>query len=133
MHSRGFTMIEVLVACVVSAVLAGLAWPSYRGQLQRAGRSEAVQALVDLQVAQERHREMFGRYAADLATVGHAASTGGGRYRIALTPTGAESYRAAAEIRAGSVQEGDTHCPALTIEVRQGFATQGPDGRCWNR
>lgn len=133
MRPRGFTMIEVLVVCVVSVLLAGIAWPSYRGQLQRAGRTEAMQALVNLQVAQERHRETFGRYAADLATVGLAERTEGGRYRIAFTATGVESYRAAAEVREGSAQDGDRHCPALTIEVRQGFATQGPDGRCWNR
>ncbi len=133
MRPRGFTLIEVLVVCAVALLLAGMAWPSYRGQMQRVGRNEAVQALADLQAAQERHREMFGRYAADLAAVGLAANTAGGRYRIALTPTGAESYHAAAEVREGSTQQGDGPCPALTIEVRQGFATQGPDGRCWNR
>jgi type IV pilus assembly protein PilE len=130
---HGFTLIEVLVVLAASLLLAGLAWPAYRGQLQRVGRSEAVQALVKLQVAQERHREMFGRYAPDLATVGLAGATESGRYDLALTPIGVESYRAAAIARAGSRQEGDRQCPALTIEVREGFATQGPDGQCWNR
>jgi prepilin-type N-terminal cleavage/methylation domain-containing protein len=132
-RGRGFTLIEVLAVCAIGVLLAGLAWPSYRGQWLRAGRSEAMQALDHLQAAQERHREMFGRYAADLATVGLGPATENGRYVLALVPTGAESYRAEAVVRTGGAQDGDRQCHALTIDVRQGFTTQGPDGRCWNR
>ena len=114
-RERGFTLIEVLAVCAIGILLAGLAWPSYRGQWLRAGRSEAMQALDHLQAAQERHREMFGRYV------------------LALVPTGAESYRAEAVVRTGGAQDGDRQCHALTIDVRQGFTTQGPDGKCWNR
>ncbi|MCW5635798.1 MAG: prepilin-type N-terminal cleavage/methylation domain-containing protein [Rubrivivax sp.] len=133
MRPRGFTLVEVLVAAAVGVLLATLAWPSYRHQLQRAGRAEAIEALQKLQLAQERHRETFGLYANDLRQVGIGARTTGGRYDIAFEPTGAESYRARAVARAGGPQEGDAACAALSLEVRQGFATLGPDGRCWNR
>lgn len=133
MQQRGFTLVEVLVVSIVAVLLSTMAWPAYRGQLQRAARSEAIEALQRLQLAQERHRETFGLYAGELKTVGLGAATTGGRYQIALTPTGAESYRAMAVARTGGSQEGDRACPALTLEVRQGFATLGPDGRCWNR
>ena len=133
MQRRGFTLAEVLVVSIVGLLLATMAWPAYRGQLQRAARSEAIEALQRLQLAQERHRETFGLYAGELKTVGLGAATSGGRYHLALTPTGAESYRAMAMVRIGSAQESDRDCAAITIDVRQGFATLGPDGRCWNR
>lgn len=133
MRQRGFTLVEVLVASIVGVLLATMAWPAYRSQLQRAGRAEAIEALQRLQVAQERHRETFGRYAAELTTVGFAPATAGGRYRLEFVPTGAESYQALAVAREGGPQDGDSACRALSIEVRQGFATLGPDGRCWNR
>ena len=133
MRQRGFTLVELLVASVVGVLLATIAWPTYRGQMQRAGRIEAVEALQRLQLAQERHRETFGRYATELTTVGLAAATAGGRYQLEFTPTGVESYRALAIARAGGPQEGDSACAALSLEVRQGFATLGPDGQCWNR
>ncbi len=126
-------MVEVLVAGVVGVILATMAWPAYRTQLQRAGRAEAIEALQRLQRAQERHRETFGRYATELAAVGITTTSAGGRYRLEFTPTGVESYRAHAVAREGHSQAGDGACPALSIEVQQGFATIGPDGRCWNR
>ena len=133
MRRRGFTLVEVLVASAVGVLLATLAWSSYRGQLQRAGRSEAVEALHRLQRAQEQHRETFGRYASALAALGLAQATPGGRYRLEFKPTGAESYQVLAVAREGGPQAGDDDCRALSLEVRQGFATLGPDGRCWNR
>lgn len=132
MRARGFTLVEVLVVCAVSVLLAMIAWPVYRGQLQRAARAEAIEALQRLQLAQERHRETFGVYAAELKAVGFAAAVPGGRYDLALVPSGVESYRALAVARADGPQAGDT-CPELSLEVRQGFATLGPDGKCWNR
>jgi type IV pilus assembly protein PilE len=133
MRRRGFTMVEVLVAGVVGVILATMAWPAYRTQLQRAGRTEAIEALQRLQLAQERHRETFGRYATDMAAVGIPTLSAGGRYRLELTPTGVEAYRVLAVAQEGQSQAGDGACQALSIEVRQGFATLGPDGRCWNR
>lgn len=133
MCRRGFTLVEVLVASVVGVILATMAWPAYRTQLQRAGRAEAIEVLQRLQAAQERHRETFGRYGNDLAAVGMVPASTGGRYRLELKPTGVESYQALAVAQEGQSQAGDGACRALSIEVRQGFATLGPDGRCWNR
>jgi type IV pilus assembly protein PilE len=131
MSARGFTLVEVLVASTVSVVLALTAWPAYQGQLLRAGRSEAIEALQRVQLAQERHRTAFGIYAAELPALGLAATTNGGRYTLALERLGLEAYRLRAQ--AGGAQQRDSACAALTVEVRQGFATLGPDGRCWNR
>lgn len=133
MRQRGFTLVEILVASVIGVLLTLMAWPSYRGQLVRAGRAEAIEALQRLQLAQERHRETFGGYASELGTVGFAPATAGGRYRIEMKPNGVESYQAFAIAREGGPQDTDGACTALSVEVRQGFATLGPDGRCWNR
>ncbi len=54
-----------------------------------------------------------------------------GRYTITVAQTGPESYRATALAR-GS-QASDTPCPALTLDVAQGWAQTGPTAQCWNR
>ena len=90
-----------------------------------------MNALGQLQAAQEQHREMFGHYAADLQRLGTANVTAGGRYALTLQLDGAEAYQAIA--RPQGRQHDDAACPALTLRVVQGFASEGPDGRCWNR
>ena len=128
---RGLTLVEVLVVLVLAALLAGAALPSYQGQLRRAARADAVDALTRLQAAQERHRAAHGWYANQLSALGFAATSMQGRYAIALAPLGAERYQARAEAR--GAQSADGECAQLTLDVDQGFARQGPSARCWNR
>ncbi|MBL8340733.1 MAG: prepilin-type N-terminal cleavage/methylation domain-containing protein [Rubrivivax sp.] len=133
MQRRGFTLVEVLVASVIGAVLAFIAWPSYQGQLRRAARNEAIETLQRAQLAQERHRAAYGVYSAQLRALGLATTTPGGRYTLALETRGAEGYRLHAHAMADGGQQADGGCTTISVEVRQGFATLGPEGRCWNR
>jgi type IV pilus assembly protein PilE len=125
-------MIEVLVVCTVVALLAAVAQPSLRGHDQRAGRMDGVYALTRVQQAQEQYRSAHGLYAGDLsALVGTASRSPQNRYDITLALTGGESYLATATAR--GPQAGDTACAALTLQVRLGFAQNGPRAQCWLR
>lgn len=129
---RGFTLLELLVAMALAALLVTLGLRSQQGQSLRSGRLDAVEALSRLQQAQEQHRSAHGLYASDLAAlVGAAATSPQGRYAIALDRFGGEAYRATA--MAQGAQARDTACATLTLEVRQGFAQTGPDAVCWLR
>ena len=128
---RGFTLVEVLVVLALAALVVAAALPSYRAQLQRAGRADAVEALVRLQAAQERYRAAHGWYAPQLAALGASPRSSQGHYEIALERQGAEAYLARAE--ALGAQAGDHDCAVITLAVREGFTRAGPDARCWNR
>jgi type IV pilus assembly protein PilE len=129
---RGFTLLELLVAMALAALLITLGLRSQQGQGLRSGRLDAVEALTRLQRAQEQHRSAHGLYASDLAAlIGAAATSPQGRYAIALDRFGGEAYRATAI--AQGAQARDTPCATLTLEVRQGFAQTGPDAGCWLR
>jgi type IV pilus assembly protein PilE len=132
MAPRGFTLLELLVALALAALLATLGLHSQQGHGLRSGRLDAVEALTRLQMAQEQHRSAHGLYATDLAAlVGVTATSPQGRYAIAMDRTGGEVYRATA--LAQGTQARDTACLALTLEVRQGFVQTGPDAGCWLR
>lgn len=126
------TLVECLVACSVAVTLTALALPSWRGHQLRASRIDAVDALMRLQLAQERHLGLHGLYAGDLsALTGVGDASRQGRYTLTLATTGVDAYRATAQARGDQAQDSD--CRALTLEVRQSIASIGPSARCWNR
>lgn len=132
MRPRGFTLVEVCVACAIALLLAMVALPSFQGEALRAARLDAVQALTRLQMAQEQYRSAHGLYATELGALrGVMPVSDQGRYTLVVAQTGPESYRATAQARGSQAR--DTACPALTLDVAQGFAQPGPTAQCWNR
>ncbi len=129
---RGFSLVELLVACTVAAVLAALSWPSLAAHSQRNRRADAIVALTRVQMAQERFHAGAGFYAADAATLRVPALSEQGHYDLVVVGAG-DRYQATATVRAGSAQSGDAPCRQLRLSAERGFVTTGPHGLCWNR
>ena len=62
-RSRGFTLIELMIAVAVIGILAGVALPSYREQVASARRADAKAALLELAQRMERVYTEQGTYA----------------------------------------------------------------------
>lgn len=58
----GFTMLELVTALALVAILMALAVPGYQRYLQRSERAEAVRALLAAAACQERVRAQGGYY-----------------------------------------------------------------------
>ncbi len=131
-QAAGFTLVELAVALALLALLASLALPGWRGQQQRAARLDGVAALMQLQAAQEQHRQQHGLYAPSLDALPAAPRRSAqGYYQLSLALDGPDGYSARA-VAEGS-QAADSDCAALTLRVAQGFASQGPTPGCWMR
>lgn len=129
-RSRGWTLIEVLVALVLVAILLSLAVPSYRHYLQRGHRAEAVRALLAVAACQERIRAATGFY--DLTRC--VDNPDGAAYRLSLEPDGAERslvYEAVARpVRA----DPNDACGDLSIDQKGTRGIGGDASRlaaCW--
>jgi type IV pilus assembly protein PilE len=72
MRSRGFTLLELMIACAIVAILAAIAYPSYVNSVQKSRRSEATAALLGVASQMERYNTEKGTYAT--ATLGTGAS-----------------------------------------------------------
>jgi type IV pilus assembly protein PilE len=138
--AAGFTLIELVIALAIVAIVTSLAASSYRGQLRRGHRAEAVQALLAAAAEQEKFHLANGRYGDRLdAAVGDdppglpvSSRTPGGHYALAVPAATAAEYLMVATA-AGS---GDPACSRLSIDEsgrRSASDARGADSttRCW--
>jgi type IV pilus assembly protein PilE len=81
MKSRGFTLIELMIAVAVVAIVLATALPAYNGYLNRAKIAEAVSGLADYRVRME-------QFFQDNRNYGTASST----CPVAVPPSQSFSY-----------------------------------------
>ena len=130
----GFTLIEVMIVVAVIGILAAIAYPSYQDYVRKARRADGKEALVRLQIEQEKWRTSHTTYT---GTIGGTAGVSGlglptasaeGYYTIAITANSATGFTATATGQ-GS-QASDTGCTVLTLAVAAGGETKTP-ATCW--
>ena len=135
-------LIESLVAVAIAGVLSSIAYPSVEGQVLRARRTDALVALMQAQLAQERHRANHSGYGS-LADLGLRDTSPAGHYRLQAAPNATGGF----ELLAGAVaaQARDVKCRYLRLSLADGALVQasgddattanGADANraCWNR
>lgn len=91
----GFTSIEIMVALLISAVLAAVALPAYAKHMASTRRAEAYLGLGTIVRMQDQYYEQNGRYARTIDELGFQMDRGGlqgdntwqGKtYRFSITP-----------------------------------------------
>ena len=112
--SAGFTLIETMVTIGIAAVLSSIAYPSLEGQVIRARRTDALVALLQAQLAQERFRANNASYGG-AAEVGVRPTSPGGHYRIDVVANDATGFALLAT--AVSRQARDTSCRHLRLAL----------------
>lgn len=138
--TKGFTLIELMIAVVVIGILAAIAYPSYIEQVRKSRRADATTALLTAAQTLERFYTENNTYATATAAAGGtipnwapadrpaaqatytislpAAQLTANSYTIVATPTG--------------VQASDPNCGVYTL-THTGVknVTPGTIARCW--
>ena len=141
-RAAGFTLIETLVTIGIAGVLSSVAYPSLEGQVMRARRTDALVALMQAQLAQERFRANNASYGS-LADAGVRPTSPAGHYRIEVVSTSATGF----ELLATAVarQARDSRCRHLRLSLVDATLTHasGSDATtangaaanraCWSR
>ena len=84
---RGFSLIELMIALVVAAILLAVAFPSYRDHVRRGARSSGQQFLTDIAQRQE-------PYFLDQRQYASALGSGAGGLNTTMAPDVAANYQA---------------------------------------
>ena len=144
----GFTLIELMIAVAIVAILVSVALPFFRDSIRKSHRSDAFKIISATQQSQERWRSNHPQYSILLSELAINSSTPEGTYSIAVSnppsPTLIDTGYVVTATATGS-QADDTNCPVLAVFVKDGnikygsgssidwtSATTDPN-RCWVR
>lgn len=127
---QGFTLLELVLALLVLAILLGYALPSYQRYLQRGQRAEAVRLLLTAAACQERIRAGTGMYDTTRC-VGEAVD---GPWSLRIEPPGTDRSLEFTLIAEPARVPANDRCGSLTLDQT---GTRGVTGdaaeaeRCW--
>lgn len=109
-RNSGFTLIELMITVAIVAILAAIAYPSYKQYLIRANRSEAQAYLMDLSQRQQQYLMDARAYTGSETTLGASQpSRVADNYTITITVGSGlpPSFTITAAPKSGTVQSGD--------------------------
>ena len=141
-HS-GFTLMELIVAMTITAILASVAYPLYTNYVLKARRTEGKSALMRVQGALERYYTVYNGYTTDPAALQLPTCTGSptstfsadscstSAYTITISP-GTGGIATSYAITATPVKA-DATCGNLKLDQTnvKSYSGTGTTNDCW--
>jgi len=132
-RQNGFTLIEVMIAVAIVAILASVAYPAYQDQLEKGRRADGKALLTNMSQQLERCYTKFGSYNNALCTVRDGLPQDSEDQFYTVTPAGitATTYNLVAVPQ--GIQANDTTCANLSLDQAgvQAFTGSGTESQCW--
>jgi type IV pilus assembly protein PilE len=148
-HSKGFTLMELMITVAIVGILAGVAYPSYLDSVHKSRRVDATNGMLQCSGTQERNFTIANTYLDDAAA---ACTTNDGYYTLVVDNTTAETgcqvsvngstrlncFTVIATPVANSSQADDDVCDTLSLShtgVRSSEDSAGNDSGdlCWRK
>lgn len=132
-HMRGFTLVEMMIAVAIVAILTAVSYPSYTEYVKRSNRSEGQALLSDTAAAQERYFSQNNVYItsdADIAKLNARSDSTTGKYSLSLD----ERDTGVGYLLTATPNFTDTDCGNLTLNdlgARDITGTVKTRDECW--
>lgn len=134
-HLRGFTLIELMIAVAVVAILAAVAMPNYTEYIMRSHRSNARTSLLGAAQWMERAATVSGSYPLAASVTSGILGVEGNRYAITFSSTSGQTFTFTATPQPGTPQVNDK-CGTMTIDQAGTKSVTGATltaVECWAR
>jgi type IV pilus assembly protein PilE len=133
-HKKGFTLIELMIVVAIVAILVALALPSFRDVIRKSRRADAMNAIINIQLAQERWRVNNSTYGT-LVNLGINAASPEGHYTMSVTGNTFSNYTIVATAAGGQASD---KCGNFTLTNTAGVIAKTVSGseaatRCWTK
>lgn len=135
----GYTLIEVMIACSIVAILASIAISSYRTQALRANRSDGRALLLQIQLAEQKYFLQNNTYTANITAapptgLGLAAVSPRGYYALAVVggATGLVTSFVASATAQGGQKKDDANCLVFTVDDSGNRTPDDSVTGCWH-
>ena len=134
LRSRGFTLIELMIAVAVVGLLSAVAYPSYQQQVAKGRRTDAKQSLLELSQKLERFYTERGTYVgASLGSTGlYPSTSSGGFYDLSISAQTLDGFSIKATPR--GTQAGDACASFLYNQLGEQGVSAGATlsaAKCW--
>jgi type IV pilus assembly protein PilE len=128
---HGFTMIELLVVIFIVAIISMVAVNTYRTFGMKSKRADGINAILNLQLAEERYRSNNTTYGT-LAQLSGSATSPQGYYSLAISNVTATTFTITATGQGNQANDNEsgTACSPLVLAVSGTTVTQTPTS-CW--
>lgn len=141
-RASGFTLIELMIAMVIAAVLLAISVPTYQSQIRKSRRTEAKTALLDLAGREERLFAVTNAYSNAVTDLGYTSGTfpvtvGSGYYRVDISNfSAANSTFTLTATPYTTDQAKDTTCAQMSIthlnvQAAKNSASADTTTTCW--
>ena len=147
-RSGGFTLIELVVAMVIVAILAAIAIPGYTSYVRKGRRTDAKSALLDMASLEERYFSLNNAYSntsTDFGYTGFPATIGSSStldYQVTVSQVKAPLSTSPAYYQLTATtygdQQNDSQCATFTLDstgVQKSATSAGSNntepGTCW--
>ncbi|WP_460045720.1 type IV pilin protein [Pseudomonas sp. S2_H01] len=133
---RGFTLIELMIAVAIVAILVAIAYPSYTRYVQRGYRAEGLAMLNDAVARTERFYAQNNTYSgATLKTIGLVAddkvtilNSASSKYQLTFVTGSSSATTYTLQIAPQGTQANDT-CGTMTLDQAGTKTPNTPE--CW--
>ncbi|MDR3491240.1 MAG: type IV pilin protein [Gammaproteobacteria bacterium] len=129
---NGFTLIELMITCTIIGILILIAITLYTPQVRKGRRSDGLNTLFAMSLAEERYRSNNTTYGTLAQVWGGVTTSTGGYYTLSISNVSATAYTLTAVAQGDQTNDSDsgTNCTTLTLSLSAGTISKTPTN-CW--